>query len=162
MSATADSTRGDIGRRIAQRREELGLTREEAAFRAGTAPGYGHYLEELSTAMPGTAVLIRLTDASQTSVAALRGGDADLPPGIGRAARHPELIELTAVGAHVAFEVDHIDEALSQGWSVLIRGFARAVTDPGAVQRSAASSTRATPCPPSCRSTCAWTPTPRY
>jgi len=185
VSATADSTRGDIGRRIAQRRQELGLTREEAASRAGTAPGYVQYLEEQSTAMPGTAVLIRLADALQTSVAALRGGDADLPPGTGRAARHPELIELsaeecrtrlsrhgvgriamdtpdgpiivplnytvidgavmfrtapdavpaTAVGAYVAFEVDHIDEALSQGWSVLIRGFARAVTDPDAVRR---------------------------
>ncbi|MFF3585250.1 helix-turn-helix domain-containing protein [Streptomyces mirabilis] len=184
-SATADSAQGDIGRRIAQRREELGLTREETASRAGTAPGYVQYLEEQSTAMPGTAVLIRLADALGTSVAALRGGDVDRPPGVGRAALHPELVELsaeecrsrlsghgvgriamdtpdgpivvplnytviddsvvfrtapdavpaTAVGAHVAFEVDHIDEALSQGWSVLIRGFARAVTDPDAVRR---------------------------
>ncbi|WP_405876914.1 pyridoxamine 5'-phosphate oxidase family protein [Streptomyces sp. NBC_01136] len=185
VSATADSARGDIGRRIARRREELGLTREEAASRAGTAPGYVQYLEEKSTATPGIGVLIRLADALETSVAALRGGDADLPPGWGRAARHPELIELsaeecrarlsrhgvgrlamdtpdgpiiiplnynvidgvvtfrtapdalpaTAVEAHVAFEVDHIDEALSEGWSVLIRGFARAVTEPDAVRR---------------------------
>jgi transcriptional regulator with XRE-family HTH domain len=170
-SATADSAQGDIGRRIAQRREELGLTREETAFRAGTAPGYVQYLEEQSTAMPGTAVLIRLADALSTSVTALRGGDADLPPGVGRAALHPELVELSAeecrsrlsghgvgriamdtpdgpivvplnytvidesVGAQVAFEVDHIDDALSQGWSVLIRGVARAVTDPDAVRR---------------------------
>lgn len=188
VSATADSARGDIGRRIARRREELGLTREEAASRAGTAPGYVQYLEEKSTAMPGIAVLIRLADALDTSVAALRGGDVDLPPGTGRAARHPELIELTAeecrtrlsshgigrlamdtpdgpiivplnysviegavtfrtapdavpataVGAQVAFEVDHVDEALSQGWSVLVRGFARAVTEPDAVRRLAA------------------------
>ena len=47
----------------------------------------------------------------------------------------PDAVPATAVGAHVAFEVDHIDEALSQGWSVLIRGFARAVTDPDAVRR---------------------------
>ncbi|WP_369249525.1 helix-turn-helix domain-containing protein [Streptomyces sp. R41] len=184
-STTADSAKGDIGRRIARRREELGLTREEAAARAGTAPGYVQYLEERSTAMPGTAALIRLADALETSVAALRGGDADLPPGIGRAARHPELVELsaeecrarlsrhgigrlamdtpdgpiivplnysvidgaitfrtapdavpaTAVGAHVAFEVDHIDEALSQGWSVLVRGRARAVRERDAVER---------------------------
>jgi nitroimidazol reductase NimA-like FMN-containing flavoprotein (pyridoxamine 5'-phosphate oxidase superfamily) len=182
---TTDRARGDIGRRIAQRREEMGLTWEETASRAGTAPGYVRYLEEQSTAMPGTAVLIRLADVLGTSVAALRGGDADLPPGIGRAAGHPELVELnteecrtrlaghgvgriamdtpdgptvvplnynvidgavmfrtapdavpaTAVGAQVAFEVDHIDEALSQGWSVLIHGFARAVTDPDAVRR---------------------------
>lgn len=30
----------------------------------------------------------------------------------------------------VAFEVDHIDEALSQGWSVLVRGLAHRVTHP--------------------------------
>lgn len=184
-STTTDSARGDIGRRIARRREELGLTREEAASRAGTAPGYIQYLEEQSTAMPGAAVLIRLADALGTSVAALRGGDADLPPGIGRAAHHPELVELsaeecrarlsahgigrlavdtpdgpvimplnysvidgaitfrtapdavpaTAVEARVAFEVDHIDEALSQGWSVLVRGRARAVRESDAVDR---------------------------
>jgi nitroimidazol reductase NimA-like FMN-containing flavoprotein (pyridoxamine 5'-phosphate oxidase superfamily) len=30
----------------------------------------------------------------------------------------------------VAFEVDHIDEAMSEGWSVLVRGHARLVDDP--------------------------------
>ncbi|MEU5188867.1 hypothetical protein AB0G83_17200 [Streptomyces klenkii] len=30
---------GDVGRRAARRREELGLTREEAAARGGLAPG---------------------------------------------------------------------------------------------------------------------------
>ncbi|MFE7160385.1 helix-turn-helix domain-containing protein [Streptomyces sp. NPDC057636] len=169
----------DIGRRITRRREELGLTREETAARAGTAPGYVQYLEEKSTAMPGMGVLIRLADALDMRVSALRGGDVDLPPGIGRAGRHPELIELsveecwarlsthgvgrvaiegpagpfvvplnysvvdgtiayrtapdaapaTAIGAQVAFEVDQIDEALSQGWSVLLQGHARAVSD---------------------------------
>ncbi|MEK0097208.1 pyridoxamine 5'-phosphate oxidase family protein [Streptomyces sp. A475] len=169
----------DIGRRIAQRREELGLTREETAARAGTAPGYIQYLEEKSTATPGMGVLIRLADALDMRVSALRGGDVDLPPGIGRAGRHSELIELsveecwarlsthgvgrvaidgpggpfvvplnysvvegtiayrtapdttpaTAIGAQVAFEVDQIDEALSQGWSVLLQGHARAVSD---------------------------------
>ncbi|MFE4823048.1 helix-turn-helix domain-containing protein [Streptomyces sp. NPDC056704] len=182
---SADSARGDIGRRIARRREELGLTREETAYRAGTAPGYVRYLEEQSTATPGPGVLIRLADVLETSVAALRGGDADLPPGTGRAAHHAQLIELSAeecrarlsthgvgrlatetaegplivplnysvvdgaiafrtapgttsakaVGTDVAFEVDHIDEALSQGWSVLVRGRARAVTDPDAARR---------------------------
>jgi transcriptional regulator with XRE-family HTH domain len=33
-------------------------------------------------------------------------------------------------GQQVAFEVDHIDEALSQGWSVLVRGTAHRVTHP--------------------------------
>ncbi|MCX5554655.1 pyridoxamine 5'-phosphate oxidase family protein [Streptomyces sp. NBC_00038] len=181
------AAQGDVGRRIAQRRQELGLSREETAVRAGTAPGYVQYLEEQSTAAPGIAVLIRLADALETTVVALRGGDADLPPGVGRAARHPELVELSpaecgarlsthgvgrlavttrtgpvivpvnysvvegaivfrteagttpaeAAGTQVAFEVDHIDEALSQGWSVLVRGRARVVTDPDAVHRLA-------------------------
>ncbi|CAM5455420.1 helix-turn-helix domain-containing protein [Streptomyces purpurascens] len=34
-----------------------------------------------------------------------------------------------AAGHQVAFEVDRIDEAFSEGWSVLVRGPARAVTD---------------------------------
>jgi hypothetical protein len=40
----------------------------------------------------------------------------------------------TVIGAHacgqVAFEVDHIDEALRQGWSVLVRGEAHLVSQP--------------------------------
>ncbi|WP_066936403.1 DUF1918 domain-containing protein [Streptomyces sp. NBRC 110611] len=40
-----------------------------------------------------------------------------------------------AAGAEVAFEVDHVDEAMSGGWSVLAVGPARAVTEPNAVRR---------------------------
>lgn len=43
--------------------------------------------------------------------------------------------EGTVIGAHsddtVAFEVDHIDEALGQGWSVLVRGHAHRVLQAG-------------------------------
>ena len=43
--------------------------------------------------------------------------------------------EGTAIDGHaneqVAFEVDHIDDALCQGWSVLVRGLAYRVTGPG-------------------------------
>ncbi|MFG2480336.1 helix-turn-helix domain-containing protein [Streptomyces fagopyri] len=185
LSPAVDCAQGDIGRRIARRREELGLTREETAARAGTAPGYIKYIEDQPTATPGIGVLIRLADVLATTVTALRGSGADLPPVVGRAARHPELLVLdteecrarlsthgigrlavdtssgpyigplnysvvdgavvcrtvpgstpaAADGALVAFEVDHIDEALSQGWSVLVRGRARTVTDPAAVRR---------------------------
>ncbi|MCX4913150.1 MULTISPECIES: helix-turn-helix domain-containing protein [unclassified Streptomyces] len=185
VAASSAIAPGDIGRRIAARREELGLTRGEAADRAGTAAGYLHYLEETATAMPGTSVLIRLADALETTVAALQGGEADLPPGLGQAASRAELIELdieecrtrlsthgvgrlaahtpqglsvlpvnysvidgtvafrtapgaapaATVGDQVAFEVDQVDEALSQGWSVLVRGRARAVTDPVVARR---------------------------
>ncbi|MGW3915828.1 helix-turn-helix domain-containing protein [Streptomyces sp. NPDC005070] len=189
-SVMVDETRraagaGDVGRRIAARREELGLTRQDAALRAGIATGYLRYLEQQPSATPGTSALIRIADALDTSVAALHGGGASLPPGAGRAAGHSELIELdpaecrarlsthgvgriaahttdglvvlpvnysvvdgavgfrtapgsvlaAAVGAHVAFEVDHVDEALSQGWSVLVQGRARAVTGADVVRR---------------------------
>lgn len=176
---------GDLGRRIALRREELGLSREEAADRAGMAASYIEYLEEQPTAAPGAAALLRLAGALETTVRELAGGDVDLPPGLGQAGRHPKFTELTpqecrdllsthgvgrlavpigsgpvivpvnysvvegmivfrtapdaapsrAEGSQVAFEVDHIDAALSQGWSVLVRGEAHAETDPDVVRR---------------------------
>jgi nitroimidazol reductase NimA-like FMN-containing flavoprotein (pyridoxamine 5'-phosphate oxidase superfamily) len=35
-----------------------------------------------------------------------------------------------SISGIVAFEVDHIDEAMSEGWSVLVRGHARVIEDP--------------------------------
>ncbi|MGH3025504.1 MAG: pyridoxamine 5'-phosphate oxidase family protein, partial [Gaiellaceae bacterium] len=35
----------------------------------------------------------------------------------------------------VSFEVDHIDEAMSEGWSVLITGRAQLVDDPAELDR---------------------------
>ncbi|MCT7353872.1 DUF1918 domain-containing protein [Streptomyces sp. 15-116A] len=177
---------GDIGRRVAAERERQRLTRAETARRARMAPGYLAYLEE-HPADPSLATLIRLADALGTSVAALRGGGVDLPPGQGHALLHPQLNDLSpeecrarlsthgvgriavstpegpvvvpvnyevvddaiafrtapnsvpaaAVGTDVAFEVDHVDEAMSQGWSVLAVGPARVVTQPEAVRRLA-------------------------
>ncbi|MGA5897342.1 helix-turn-helix domain-containing protein [Streptomyces venetus] len=171
---------GDLGRRITQRRTELGLTRKETAARAGMATAYLQYLEEQPTAAPGSGSLLKLAGALKTTVWHLTGGDTELPAGLGRAARTPRFTELTeaecrsllathgvgrlavitdsgpvvvpvnytvvegaivfrtdsgstpaeAAGRQVAFEVDRIDEAFSEGWSVLARGPARAVTDP--------------------------------
>ncbi|MEU0398615.1 DUF1918 domain-containing protein [Streptomyces sp. NPDC006208] len=177
---------GDIGRRVASERKRQGLTRTETALRARMAPDYLAYLEERQ-ADPSLGTLIRLADALGTSVAALRGGGIDLPPGQGQALLHPQLRDLgpdecrarlsthglgrvavstsdgpavvpvnyeviddtvafrtapdsvpaAAVGRDVAFEVDHVDEATSQGWSVLVVGPARVVTEPDAVRRLA-------------------------
>ncbi|MFI9614964.1 helix-turn-helix domain-containing protein [Streptomyces sp. NPDC052023] len=186
MWKKADSSpRGDLGRRIAQRRSELGLTRRETAARAGTSASYLRYLEEEPAASPDAGVLLRLAGALGTTVTDLSGGNVDLPPGLGRAARHRRFTELSAtecrtlIGTHgvgriavstpsgpaivhvnygvvdgeivfrtapgttpwqargslVAFEVDRIDDALSQGWSVLVRGTAQAVTEPDEVRR---------------------------
>ncbi len=49
----------------------------------------------------------------------------------------PESVPAAAVGTEVAFEVDHVDEAMSQGWSVLVVGPAIVVTEPDAVRRLA-------------------------
>ncbi|MGY1456297.1 helix-turn-helix domain-containing protein [Streptomyces sp. SS8] len=84
---------GDIGRRVALQRERLGLTREEAAVRAGMAPGYLQYLEEHPSAPSGPG-LLRLAAALETSVEWLRGGGANTPPGRGRAAGRPRYLEL--------------------------------------------------------------------
>ncbi|MFE0450195.1 DUF1918 domain-containing protein [Streptomyces sp. NPDC058914] len=46
----------------------------------------------------------------------------------------PHSVPAAAVGQEVAFEVDHVDEALSQGWSVLAVGPASVVTEPDAVR----------------------------
>ncbi|TQK50507.1 hypothetical protein FBY35_0843 [Streptomyces sp. SLBN-118] len=40
-----------------------------------------------------------------------------------------------AVGTDIGFEADHVDEALSQGWSVLAVGPAQTVTEPDAMRR---------------------------
>ena len=184
VSAGGGRHSGDMGRRVAARREQLGLSREDVAARSGSASGYLQYVEE-HTASPGMGFLLRLADALETTVDELTGGTVDLPPGTGRAGRRPHLVELTpqecrsllgthgvgrvavttggqpailpvnylvvdgdlafrtspdaqpaqAAGHEVAFEVDHIDEASSEGWSVLAVGGARAVTDPASVRR---------------------------
>lgn len=41
------------------------------------------------------------------------------------------------MGADVAFEVDHVNQVMSQGWSVLAVGPARVVTDPDEVRKLA-------------------------
>jgi transcriptional regulator with XRE-family HTH domain len=40
------------------------------------------------------------------------------------------LADLVGRQPRVSFEVDHLDEALAEGWSVLVSGEARVVTDP--------------------------------
>lgn len=175
---------GDLSRRVAHRRQELGLTREEVARRAGMAPGYLDYLEQNPAALR-TGQLLRLAAALETTILHLRGGDVDRPPGPGRAGSHPRLDVLSteeceahlagggighfvflapqgpialpvnfrfldgdvvfytraegllaaAAGSTVSFEVDHIDEAMSEGWSVLIMGRAQLVDDPAELEQ---------------------------
>ncbi|NUO43170.1 MAG: helix-turn-helix domain-containing protein [Streptomyces sp.] len=176
---TTERPLGDLGRRLAARRAQLGLTRQETAARAGMASTYLKHLEEHPGAAPNKGTMLSLAAALETTVSELTGGVDDLPPGPQQAAPSPQFTELglcecmallgthgvgriavstasgpvivpvnytvvhsaivfrTASGAtpslvsdhQVAFEVDRIDEAFSRGWSVLVRGPARTVTD---------------------------------
>jgi len=168
---------GDLARRVAQRRTELGLSTEELAKRAGIDAWFLAYFEQSADTTLSDGSLLRLAVALDTTTLALEGGLVDRPPGPGRAGPHPVLESLTAdqcyehlaaggigrivlstgagpvafpvnfvftdgavvlrtsdsmtakVSGVVAFEVDHIDEAMSEGWSVLVRGHARLIED---------------------------------
>lgn len=178
---------GDFARRVAHRRKELGLSREEVARRAGMDGGYLDYLERSPYVELPPGVLMRLAASLETTLAYLAGGTVDRPPGPGRAGPHPLLEVLSkeqseahlsaggvgrfvfmaargplalpvnfrfvegdvvfrtgaasslsaAAGAMVSFEVDHIDEAMSQGWSVLVTGRARSVDEPSELEQLA-------------------------
>ncbi|MCC0094076.1 pyridoxamine 5'-phosphate oxidase family protein [Streptomyces flavotricini] len=183
-STEVPTGRTDLGRRIAARRQELGLTREQVGKRCGADAAYVGYLEEHAAA-PAIGSLARIADALGTTVAELTGATTEYPPGRGTALRDAELITLTnaecrrllsthgvgrvavftpegpaifpvnyvvagneiafrtseeavlarAAGTEVAFEVDHIDDAMKQGWSVMAVGEAEGVTDAAGKQR---------------------------
>ncbi|MEW9551307.1 helix-turn-helix domain-containing protein [Nonomuraea sp. NPDC050783] len=82
-----------LGRRIAERRDALGLTREQLAERAGVDAGYVACLEG-QAGPPVREALARLAGALGTTVAELLGADAGGPSGAGPASAHPELLVL--------------------------------------------------------------------
>jgi nitroimidazol reductase NimA-like FMN-containing flavoprotein (pyridoxamine 5'-phosphate oxidase superfamily) len=74
---------GDLGRRIAERRNELGLTRGEVATRAGMDASYLAYLEERHSSIPSRSTLFRLAATLETTVRRLEGAGMGSPPGAG-------------------------------------------------------------------------------
>ncbi len=174
------SSVGDLGRRIAERREELALSTQQVAERAGMDPSYLGLVEHSASPQLTRAALWRLSAALETTADALTGGRVLAPPGgkgpkgravlhrlerevcerliapggVGRIvfdeARGPVAIPVnfkllghdvvlrtgasappaSAIGRKVSFEVDHIDDALGEGWSVLMTGRAHIVVDP--------------------------------
>ena len=182
MAANSQSTplAGDMSRRVARRREELGLTVEDLAERTGINPGYLQYFEENAGARLSEGSTQLLALALDTTPVALRGGRVDWPTGGGRPGPHPQLqplsteqceVHLAAGGIGrvifstdrgpialpvnyeytagevvistdtekaaalesqniVGFEIDRIDDVMSEGWSVLVTGTARRVDDP--------------------------------
>jgi transcriptional regulator with XRE-family HTH domain len=171
---------GDLARRVAHRRNELGKSIEEVAAAAGIDPGYLRYFEQSAGGRLSTGTMLLLAIALECTPEELYGGRVDRPPGRGRAGLHPELRELSraqcqahlragGVGrvvfqtrrgpvAHplnfvvsdddvvvsttvekaealeeqerVGFQIDRVDESMSEGWSVLLTGAARRVDDP--------------------------------
>lgn len=188
------SDAGDLGRRVAERRRELGLTPEVVAGRAGMDASFLEFLETNPSPTLTRSALLRLSAALETTVEVLTGGGGLAPPGrsnpssppmldsldpescaalisdggIGRVVFHAprgpvalpvnfrvlngevifrtgastSLVQSTKEG-HLAFEVDHIDDALNEGWSVLISGDAHVISDPD--ELSMAKATGVTP-----------------
>ncbi|MFJ4847269.1 MULTISPECIES: helix-turn-helix domain-containing protein [unclassified Streptomyces] len=80
LSGNSRSHPGDVSRRVAERREQLGLSREEVATRAGMTPGYVRYVEEQCHHSIGTNALLRLAGALRTTASRLLGGDLESCP----------------------------------------------------------------------------------
>jgi nitroimidazol reductase NimA-like FMN-containing flavoprotein (pyridoxamine 5'-phosphate oxidase superfamily) len=175
----------DLAQRISTRREEVGLSVEELATRAGIDPGYLAYFEASPDANLSGGSLLLIALALDTTPFELLGGSADRPEGHARALPHASLDVLTAEqcrthlsvggvgrivfstqrgpvalpvnfeftedqivfstddekasalssGSTIGFEIDRADETLSEGWSVLVTGTCRRITDPEDVQR---------------------------
>jgi len=180
------STVGDLGRRVAERRRELGLTAEEVASRAGMSPSYIRSVESSPSAQLPPSGLSKLAAALETSVEEITGSGFDAPPGRSSPSARPKLEALSAdeskamiapggVGRFVfsddrgpvalpvnyrmldgdvvfrtesearltslanetvSFEVDHLDEALTEGWSVLLTGVSRVIIDPAELEQA--------------------------
>ncbi|UBU11715.1 helix-turn-helix domain-containing protein [Nonomuraea gerenzanensis] len=81
-----------LGRRIAQRRAELGLTREDLARRTGIEAGYLAYLEDGPSIREA---LGQLAIALRTTVEELLGEVTETPAGTGPASPHPTLVALS-------------------------------------------------------------------
>jgi transcriptional regulator with XRE-family HTH domain len=175
------NTAGDLGRRVMERRLELGLNLEDVATRAGMSTTYLRALEASPSPELPRAALWRLAAALETSVDFITGSGMDEPPGragppdrplleslsvdecralvapggVGRVVfsndRGPvalpvnfrmladnvvfrtepdsDLLSILPNGG-ISFEIDHLDEALTEGWSVLLSGDGRAIVDP--------------------------------
>ena len=69
---------GDLGRRIAARRRQLGWSRAELAAKAGLSLAYLTYLET-RPALVTMACLLELADALETTAEALLGAGCAVP-----------------------------------------------------------------------------------
>jgi transcriptional regulator with XRE-family HTH domain len=190
MTQDASSGGTDLGRRIAEQRNEAHMSVADVAEKAGMSSHYLSYLESSPAANPTPATVTRLAAALGVTPSSLEGAGLNVPPGERSAARNATLHDLTEAecraliapggvgrflfvqagrgpvavpvnfkmdGADVvfrtsrdsvvadgigqqpvSFDVDHIDDALSEGWSVLLTGTARLITDSAELGRAQA------------------------
>jgi transcriptional regulator with XRE-family HTH domain len=180
---------GDLGRRVMERRHQLGLTVDDVAGRAGMCPDYLRFVESSPAPQLSPAALWRLASSLNTSVDTIAGSGMEDPPGRGSPSDPPALESLSVeecqrliapggVGRlvfsdargpvalpvnfrilkgdivfrtdseatflaeptkqSVSFEVDHLDDALTEGWSVLLTGDSRLIDDPGEIEQARA------------------------
>ncbi len=176
---------GDIGRRVARRRAELGLSRTDLAARAGVPVEFIEYVESQPAEL-AAASLDRLAAALELTPRVLLGAGTDRPPGRGRSRTglvprdlsprecwdlidpggvgriaattvdglvvlpvnftvddRTIIVRTTAYGVlsrldravEAAFEVDRVDDAMREGWCVLILGGVERVDDHADVAR---------------------------
>jgi transcriptional regulator with XRE-family HTH domain len=85
---------GDLGRRIAQRRRELGLSYDELSRRSGMAVGYLEALER-RPAHPTTPAILRLAASLDTTAGTLLGVDAERASSDGPVDQRARLEELS-------------------------------------------------------------------
>jgi transcriptional regulator with XRE-family HTH domain len=95
MSSTVEPGGTDLGRRVLEHRHQAGLSREEAAARAGMASSYLKYLETSWAPNPTPSALGRLADALGVSVGALADAGMPMPPGAQAPAQRPFPEKLT-------------------------------------------------------------------
>jgi len=81
---------GDLGRRLADHRERLGLTRDQLAERAGVSPDHVERMEERAVS-PSADAVARLAGALEITVEELLGTSVEPPPGA--AAPRLEVLE---------------------------------------------------------------------
>ena len=181
------SSVGDLGRRVAERRRELGLTVDQVATRSGMSPIYVRVIESSPSPQLTGSAMWRLAAALEMSVDGITGSGMEAPPGRADPSDRPALEALTVgecealigpggVGRlvftdergptalpvnyrmlegdilfrteseagfleslatkDVSFEVDHLDEALTEGWSVLLTGESHVIVDPSEIERA--------------------------
>lgn len=172
-------TTGDLGRRVRRRRQQLELSVDALADRAGMHPSYVVYVETSPAPNPTRGALWRLATALDTDMESLTGLGSPVPPGSGpprsgavlnvlepeecwglirsggvgrvvvnehergpvalpvnflvdegavvfRTEYRPPFMAAVLAGP-VSFEVDDVDDALAEGWSVLLTGEATVV-----------------------------------